>query len=67
MKNTFRLSFAGHASQGRRQLVALLERYPQARFVERAVGEYDVTADAAVEAELRKLPQWRVEAHGHPA
>ncbi len=64
---TFRLSYTGPAPQVRRQLVALLQRFPTARFVEKSDGEFEVTADAAVEADLRALADWRVGAVPQPA
>lgn len=56
--NTLTLTFTGPTPDARRALVALLQRFRQAQFVERSSHEYAVTADEATAAELARQPQW---------
>ena len=55
---TLTLTFNGPASQARRALGGLLQRYRTAYFVERSSNEYAVTADDATAAELARQPLW---------
>lgn len=56
--STLTLTFTGPTPEARRALVALLQRFRQAYFVERSSHEYAVTADEATAAELSRQPQW---------
>ena len=55
---TLTLTFNGPASQARKALGALLQRYRSAYFVERSSNEYAVTADEVTAAELAVQPLW---------
>lgn len=60
--STLTLTFTGPTPDARRALVALLQRFRQAQFVERSSHEYAVTADEATAAELARQPQWTAQA-----
>jgi len=60
---TLTLTFNGPASQVRRALGSLLERYRSAYFVERSSTEFAVTTDDEITAaELARQPQWSARA-----
>ena len=59
---TLTLVFNGGASEARKALGGLLQRYRSAYFVERGSNEFAVTADEATAAELARQPQWSARA-----
>lgn len=61
------LTFNGPASEARRALGGLLQRFRSAYFVERGNREYAVTADEATAAELASQPLWSATAVPAPA
>ncbi len=59
---TLTLTFNGPATQVRKALGGLLERYRSAYFVERSSNEFSVTTDELTAAELARQPQWSTRA-----
>lgn len=64
---TLTLTFTGPATEARRALGGLLQRFRSAYFVERSSHEFAVTADEATAAELARQPQWAARVAPMPA
>ena len=57
------LRFNGQTQQARAQLVPLLREFPQVRFCERTIAEYEVTAaDRSTLQALASKPGWSLTA-----